>query len=63
MSRSFTFIDDVIEVVFRLIKKPGLSYKEFNKNKPNISSSWCPHKIINIGNSKSTKIEDLFVNC
>ncbi len=58
MSRSFTFIDDVIEVVFRLLKKPALPDKDFNKNKPNISSSWCPHKIVNIGNSNATKIEE-----
>ena len=58
MTRSFTFIDDVTEIVYRLIQKPAQPDKLFNKNKPNISTSWCPHKIINIGNPKSTKIED-----
>ena len=31
MSRSFTYIDDVIEVLLRLIKKPAIPDSDFNK--------------------------------
>ena len=55
-SRSFTFIDDVIEILVRLIKKPALADKSFDTSKPNQSTSWCPHRILNIGNENSIGI-------
>ena len=51
MQRDFTYIDDVIESILRLIKKPATPNKNFKKELPDSSSSWCPHKIFNIGNS------------
>ena len=61
MSRSFTYIDDVVEIVIKLINKPALSDKFFNPNKPNSSSSWCPHRIFNIGNENAIDLKD-FIN-
>ena len=61
MSRSFTFIDDVIEVIIRLIYKPAIPDKSFNTYKPKTSTSWSPHMIFNIGNPKSIKLLD-FIN-
>ena len=61
MSRSFTFIDDVIEVIMRLIYKPAIPDKLFNTDKPKTSTSWSPHIILNIGNPKSIKLLD-FIN-
>ena len=58
MSRSFTYIDDVVNCIERLIKKPATPDKSFDKNNPNPARSWCPHRIFNIGNSKSIKLED-----
>jgi UDP-glucuronate 4-epimerase len=58
MSRSFTFIDDVIDSIESLIKKPAKIDKNFEKLNPNPASSWCPHRIFNIGNDKSIKLED-----
>ena len=58
MSRSFSYIDDVIESVQSLINKPSIIDEKFDKNKPNPSTSWCPHRIFNIGNSKSVKLKD-----
>ena len=51
MIRDFTYIDDVIESVRRLIDKPpqrddSLRNKEFNP-----SNSWAPHRVFNVGNS------------
>ena len=56
MSRSFTFIDDVIEILIRLIKKPATPDKNFNSKKPNSATSWCPHRIFNIGNENSVAL-------
>ena len=41
MSRSFTYIDDVVELVFRLLKKPIHWDENFNKSKPNNATSWA----------------------
>ena len=58
MSRSFTFIDDVINILIKLIQKPAKSDKSFDSKKPNSSSSWCPHRILNIGNNNSVGLLD-----
>ncbi|MDC3165174.1 NAD-dependent epimerase/dehydratase family protein, partial [Prochlorococcus sp. AH-716-F10] len=50
MSRDFTYIDDVTEVIYRLLKKPPLTSTTFDKNNPDKSISWAPHRILNIGN-------------
>ena len=62
MSRSFTFIDDVIEVLMKLIYKPALPDESFSRNNPKSSTSWNPHMILNIGNPKSIKLLE-FINC
>ena len=39
LSRSFTFIDDVVEIIISLIYKPAFSDKLFKTDQPNTSSS------------------------
>ena len=56
MMRDFTFVSDVIESIFRLILKPSSSDDFFNQSAPNLSRSWAPFRIFNIGNSKPTPI-------
>lgn len=51
LSRDFTYIDDVVEIIKRLLEKPAMPYKNFNKNLPLSSVSWSPYRIFNIGNS------------
>ena len=51
MLRDFTYIDDVIEIIIRLINKPATIDKNFNKREPDPSISWVPHRIFNVGNS------------
>ena len=53
MSRSFTYIDDVIEIICRLINKPARPDKVFSNYEPKASTSWCPFNIVNIGNKNS----------
>ena len=62
MSRSFTYIDDVIEVLLRLIKKPAIPDNDFSKYSPQPSTSLSPHRIFNIGNQKSIKLME-FITC
>ena len=56
MQRDFTYIDDIVESIIRVMGKVPLPNKEFERNNPDLSSSWAPHKIFNIGNSHSIKL-------
>ena len=58
LSRDFTYIDDVIEVIYRVLKKPARPDKNFKRISPTPESSWCPHRIFNVGNNKPILIMD-----
>ena len=58
MKRDFTYIDDIIESIIRLIKKPPKPDKSFDKSNPRADISWAPHKILNIGNSNPESLTD-----
>ena len=51
MSRDFTYIDDIVDGVIKVIDKPAQPNKEWNAKVPEISSSSAPYKIYNIGNN------------
>ena len=51
MIRDFTYIDDIVEGLIHLIDKSATSKLDFNALTPESSSSWCPYRILNIGNS------------
>lgn len=51
MSRDFTYIDDIVDGVIKVIDKPSQSNREWNAQNPEISSSSAPYKIYNIGNN------------
>ena len=56
MSRDFTFIDDIVEVIWRCCKKPATPDKDFNMLNPNPYTSFAPHRIFNVGNSSSVNL-------
>ena len=56
MLRDFTYIDDITESLFRLLHKPPVINKLFNKKDPDPSSSWAPYKVFNIGNSNPIQL-------
>ena len=51
MIRDFTYIDDVIESISRLINKPPTKGDFLVDKEINPSNSWAPHQIFNVGNS------------
>ena len=57
MIRDFTYIDDIIESMVRLIRRPAEPCKNFDFKNPNPSRSWAPNMIFNIGNSKPVELE------
>ena len=58
MIRDFTYIDDIIESLIRVIRKPPQKDNTFFKNKVDPSKSWAPYKIFNIGNSNPVPLMD-----
>ena len=51
MFRDFTYIDDVIEALTKLINKPSVGNNSYDSNKSDPSKSWCNFQIFNIGNN------------
>ena len=56
MERDFTYIEDIVEGIFRCSLKPALSNADFNLKTSDSSTSFCPHRIFNIGNGKPIKL-------
>ncbi|EEE40842.1 NAD-dependent epimerase [Prochlorococcus marinus] len=56
MIRDFTYIDDIIECLIRIIKKPPKPNPKYDHLKVESSSSWAPYKIFNIGNSNPVNL-------
>tara|TARA_B100001989_G_C24551861_1_gene475889 strand:- start:31534 stop:32556 length:1023 start_codon:yes stop_codon:yes gene_type:complete len=61
MLRDFTYIDDVIESLVRLLKKPPIKNRDFDFSEDNPGESWAPFIIYNIGNSKPTSLLEYII--
>ena len=53
MNRDFTYIDDIVDGVVRVLDKVATPSGDYNQSKPNPSISNAPFRIFNIGNGKS----------
>jgi UDP-glucuronate 4-epimerase len=51
MQRDFTYIDDIVEGVVRVIDRIPASNPEWRADKPDPATSYAPYKIYNIGNN------------
>ena len=58
MTRDFTYIDDVIEIIIKLIDKPSTPEANFDFKNPDPSTSWAPSKIFNVGRGNPLKLMD-----
>ncbi len=56
MIRDFTYVDDIAKSLLKIIYKPASPDKTFDTDYPNPATSWSPHRIYNIGNSKPTSL-------
>ena len=60
MRRDFTYVDDVVEAVERLIDKPPMKAKASPDDKPDpAKSSVAPWRIYNIGNNVAVEVSDV----
>lgn len=58
MERDFTYIDDIVEGVTRLIPKPPVSDASWSGDNPEPATSFAPYQIFNIGNSSPVNLLD-----
>ncbi|RXI39047.1 NAD-dependent epimerase [Malaciobacter mytili] len=58
MSRDFTYIDDIVEGIVKVIANPAKASEKFDANNPNTSISTAPYRIYNIGNNSPIKLMD-----
>ena len=58
MSRDFTFIDDIVEGIIKVIDNPAQKNDNFDPNNPDPSLSSAPYRIYNIGNNAPVKLLD-----
>jgi len=58
MARDFTYIDDIVEGVLRVLAKPATAAEGFDAAQPDPATSWAPHRVFNIGNSAPTPLLD-----
>jgi len=56
MKRDFTYIDDIAKAVVACVKKPATINHKFDREQPNLGSSFVPHRIFNVGNSKPVNL-------
>lgn len=57
MKRDFTYIDDIVEGVYRLIDRIPLARSDWDPLRPDPSFSYAPYRLYNIGNSDPVELE------
>ncbi len=58
MMRDFTYVDDITEGIYRIVRKPAKPDPDWSAEKPNPATSSAPYKIYNIGNGNPVKLMD-----
>jgi UDP-glucuronate 4-epimerase len=58
MKRDFTYIDDIVEGVARIMQKIPAADREWSGDDPDPSKSFAPYRIYNIGNNQPVELLD-----
>ncbi|WP_330501357.1 NAD-dependent epimerase [Peribacillus frigoritolerans] len=61
MMRDFTYVDDIVESIFRLIQRKPEPNLEWSGKKPDPGTSYAPYKVYNIGNNNPVTLME-FIN-
>jgi len=56
MVRDFTYVDDIVESLLRLLDKPASADPTFDSANPDPATSWAPHRLFNVGNANPTPL-------
>ena len=62
MLRDFTYIDDIVEGIVRIIDVIPKGNPDWDETKPDPASSTAPYRIYNIGNQHPTRLMD-YISC
>ena len=58
MRRDFTYINDIIEGIYRVLKKPAAPNEQWSGKEPDPGTSPSPYKIYNIGSDRPVLLMD-----
>ena len=58
MVRDFTYVDDIVEGVIRVLDRPAEPNPAFDSAEPDPGTSNAPYRVFNIGNSRPTPLAD-----
>jgi len=56
MRRDFTYIDDIVEGIIRIMNRPAAPNPHWRSDKPEPASSYAPYEIFNIGNNNPVNL-------
>jgi len=56
MQRDFTYIDDIVEGVIRVIDKVAEPNEKYDKSAPDPATSYAPYRVYNIGNNEPVEL-------
>jgi UDP-glucuronate 4-epimerase len=56
--RDFTYVDDIVEGVIRVVDRPAEPDPAFDSSRPDPATSNAPYRVFNIGNSQPTPLGD-----
>lgn len=56
--RDFTYIDDIVEGVIRVLDKPASPNSDWDSDAPDPATSYAPWRIYNIGNNNPIELKD-----
>ncbi|MFT6733293.1 MAG: UDP-glucuronate 4-epimerase [Polaribacter sp.] len=58
MVRDFTYIDDIVEGIVRVLDNPPSGNPEWSGDKPDPATSYAKYRVFNIGNNSPVKLMD-----
>jgi len=56
MQRDFTYIDEIVEGVIRVIDKVAEPNDDYDKSSPDPATSYAPYRVYNIGNNEPVEL-------
>ena len=56
MVRDFTYVDDIVQGILRVIDHPAKANGEWRGDKPDPATSQAPYRVYNIGNNRPVKL-------
>ncbi len=56
MVRDFTYVDDIVEGVLRIIDRPATPDTAWSGDAPDPATSYAPYRVYNIGNNRPVKL-------